>query len=108
MTEGLIYIVVAVGLFFILRTVWLWYWRVNEVVDLLSQINSNLKILVLEKPSSAPSTAPVGDRSLRAGEQAGDTLLSDFEVRAQGDAEAQKATTPSPLWLDELKDQHES
>jgi hypothetical protein len=39
-------IVVAVGLFFLFRKIFLWYFRINEIVDLLEKQNSLMQELV--------------------------------------------------------------
>ncbi len=38
----IIVIAVTVAIFFIFRTVVLWYWKINRIVDLLEDIESHL------------------------------------------------------------------
>jgi len=48
MPEFIIVLAIAIGLFFLFRAVILWYWKVNEVVRLLTDIRDRLP--VIEKP----------------------------------------------------------
>ena len=43
MGRGLIGLVIILVVFLILRIFALWYWRVNEIVDLLKEIRNNTK-----------------------------------------------------------------
>ena len=36
-------ILVGLGLFLILRYFWLWYWKIDKVVDLLERIDENTR-----------------------------------------------------------------
>jgi hypothetical protein len=44
-TNTFIAFVVLAGAFMLLRHVILWYWRINEAVDLLHSINRNLELM---------------------------------------------------------------
>jgi hypothetical protein len=50
-TNTFIAFVVLAGAFMLLRHVILWYWRINEAVDLLHSINRNLELIT---PSREP------------------------------------------------------
>ena len=38
----LMYAAVCIGIFFILRTFWLWYWKIDERTELLMKIQQSL------------------------------------------------------------------
>ena len=38
-------IIVGLGLFLILRYFWLWYWKIDKIVELLEGIDSKLLVL---------------------------------------------------------------
>lgn len=40
-----VFVVIPVGLFFLLRSLFLWYWKVNEQIALLQQISQKLNKL---------------------------------------------------------------
>jgi len=42
LTVFLMYTGVCIGIFFILRTFWLWYWKIDERTQLLKQIKTSL------------------------------------------------------------------
>lgn len=46
-------IAVFVGVFLAMRAVWLWYWRVNRVVELLESID--YRLARLGTPTAAPA-----------------------------------------------------
>jgi hypothetical protein len=51
-TELLLAIVVLVVAFLLGRAILLWYWRVNEGIDLLKSINEKLGLMVPKQPAS--------------------------------------------------------
>ena len=60
LNRAFIAVVVLAGAFMLLRHVILWYWRINEAVDLLHSINRNLELIA---PSGEPKAeyAPAVD-----------------------------------------------
>lgn len=57
---GLLLLVVLVVLFFVFRFVLLWYWRINEAIDLLKQIEQNTR------PTAPPSAVAPGQPNTQA------------------------------------------
>jgi hypothetical protein len=51
LSRTLVGVAVVVLAFMLLRHVMLWYWRINEAVDLLHSINRNLELIT---PSREP------------------------------------------------------
>jgi hypothetical protein len=47
-----------IGVFLLLRQVWLWYWRINAVVDRLTEIRDALFRLEASAPGLGAGTAP--------------------------------------------------
>jgi hypothetical protein len=54
-------VVVVAGAFMLLRHVILWYWRINEAVDLLHNISRNLELLVSSREPKAEYGPEVAD-----------------------------------------------
>ena len=50
--DAVVAIVVLVVLFLIFRAIVLWYWRVNESVELLDGINEKPQRLVAQRPGA--------------------------------------------------------
>ena len=52
---GLLWIAILIGIFLILRFFWLWYWKVDKIVDALERIDSKLAIMK-DKPTKKKIT----------------------------------------------------
>lgn len=44
---------IAIGIFFLLRGMFLWYWKIDKVVDLLEGIDAKLMVLKNELTNDA-------------------------------------------------------
>jgi hypothetical protein len=44
-----IYIAIGIGIFFLVREVFCWYWKINSIVDELKKMNANLDLLTKDK-----------------------------------------------------------
>jgi hypothetical protein len=53
----LLYLVIGIGIVLLLREVNCWYWKINQVIDLLEKISSNL--LPLEQKEPPPQEPPL-------------------------------------------------
>ncbi|MCJ8320285.1 MAG: hypothetical protein MJK12_11675 [Colwellia sp.] len=49
LVENIGYLAAVVVIFLILRAVVLWYWRINDVVKLLEEINHNIRLIAQGK-----------------------------------------------------------
>lgn len=42
MTDVLVVVLLVLVLFLVIRSFWLWYWKINKIVDLLTEIRNLL------------------------------------------------------------------
>lgn len=65
----LVFFVIIAAIFFACRALLLWYWRINEAVDLLKQINKKLDRLPrTEQDAEAAVASPPMKKMLRPGD----------------------------------------
>jgi hypothetical protein len=75
---------ILVGLFLLFRVIVLWYWKVNEIVELLRAINASLRTIAGEGRSIGSTTA-----------QSATTLPRPFDSPPPATRPAQRAAPSS-------------
>jgi uncharacterized protein (DUF58 family) len=83
---ALVGLLVVIGLFLLFRAAMLWYWRINESISLLRDINIKLGQLVEQTPRPESNTGYTGYRATTPPDVRNGSLGNDFG-RASADPE---------------------